>query len=150
MTREELLALATPLLDTLATLNADEPARSVASLSEVDLTAFETALRQAHAEGWATPKESGGVRYGRLTRASPESRGFSIDIVEMGGAASGAHTHTKGEFDLCFPLNGAPRFDGHGGRWLVYPPGSRHVPTVTGGTMLIAYFLPEGAIRFEG
>ena len=48
-----------------------------------------------------------------------------------------------------FALHGHPRFDGHGPGWLVYPPNSRHVPTVTGGRMLIAYFLPAGEIVFD-
>lgn len=150
MTKETLLDLAGPILGRLRGLDADQPAACEAALAALDTGAFEAALREAHAEGWATPKEAGGVRFGRLCKATPESLGFSIDIVDMDGAASGAHTHPAGEFDLCFALDGRPSFDGRTGRWVVYPPGSRHVPTVTGGRMLIAYFLPEGAIRFEG
>lgn len=149
MTREQLIDLAAPILERLSTLDADDPAGSSEALTRLDTSSFEAALREAHAEGWATPKEGGGVRFGRLARPSPETRGFSIDIVEMSGAASGAHTHLTGEFDLNLPLDGSPRFDGRADRWVVYPPGSRHVPTVTGGRMLIAYFLPEGAVRFE-
>jgi hypothetical protein len=32
--------------------------------------------------------------------------------------------------------------------WVVEPPGSVHVPTVAGGTMLIVYLLPRGEIEF--
>lgn len=154
MTRDELLVAASPILAVLRELNADDPEGALMALSGVSTDTFEAALRQAHAEGWLTPKEAGGVRFGRLSKPSPESKGFSIDIVEMSGPASGAHTHLTGEFDLCFALEGAPRFDGHGldgasARWLVYPPGSRHIPVVSGGRMLIAYFLPEGRIQFE-
>ena len=41
------------------------------------------------------------------------------------------------------------RFDGNAPGWVVYGRGSAHVPTVTGGEMLILYFLPGGAIEFE-
>ena len=46
------------------------------------------------------------------------------------------------------PLDGTPDFDGHGSGWAVYPSGSVHVPDVTGGTMLILYFLPGGEIEW--
>ena len=54
------------------------------------------------------------------------------------------------EIDLCLALEGSPTFDGRPPGWLVLPPGSRHVPTVTGGDMAILYFLPDGAITFHG
>lgn len=149
MTRDELLAAAALVATRLRELDASKPADAVAALRGFDVSGFEKALRAAHAEGWATPKENGGVRFGRITRADPALSGFSLDVVEMRGPAPGAHTHPKGEFDLSFALEGRPRFDGHDPGWLVYPPNSRHVPTVTGGTMLIAYFLPSGEIRFE-
>lgn len=148
--RDELLAAAAPILERLSGLSAADPVGAVSALSALDIAPFASLLRAAHAEGWLTPREGGGVRFGRLSKALPESRGFSIDVVDMSGGASGAHTHPLGEFDLCFPLEGRPAFDGRTGPWVVYPPGSRHVPTVTGGRMLIVYFLPEGAIRFEG
>lgn len=150
MTRERLVASALPLLERLSQLQPSDPADCERVLAEVDTAAFEVALREAHAEGWVTPKQAGTVKYGRLARAGVETLGFSIDIVEMAGSAPGAHTHPTGEFDLNLPLSGTPRFDGRADRWVVYPPNSRHVPTVSGGTMLIAYFLPEGAIRHEG
>ncbi len=149
MDAKELLSLAAPILDRLATLDAERPALAKSELAGLDVSAFEAGLRAAHAEGWVTPRAQAGVRFGRLAKASEETRGFSIDIVEMSGAAAGPHTHPAGEFDLSFTLDGAPAFDGHGPGWLVYPPGSRHTPVVTGGRMLIAYFLPGGAIRFE-
>jgi hypothetical protein len=149
MEREQLLALVQPLLARLATLNASNPADATRVLAGFDVSGFEAGLRAYHSTGAATPREQGGVRFGRLAKASPETHGFSIDIVEMSGPAVGAHSHPNGEFDLSFALEGEPRFDGHAPGWLVYPPGSRHVPCVTGGRMLIAYFLPDGAIRFD-
>lgn len=149
MTREELLAQAAPIAARLRELEATEPAVAEKALRGFPVSAFEAALRAAHAEGWATPKEAGGVRFGRVTRADPILSGFSLDVVEMNGPAPGAHTHPLGEFDLSFALEGHPRFDGRAPGWVVYPPGSRHVPTVTGGRMLIAYFLRGGEITFE-
>jgi hypothetical protein len=150
MDKDALIALATPLLAHLATLDADHPADARRALAGFDVSAFEAALRAAHATGALTPREQAGVRFGRLAKADASSFGFSIDIVEMAGPAAGSHLHPAGEFDLCFALEGDPRFDGHAPGWVVYPPGSRHVPVVTGGRMLIAYFLPGGAIRFDG
>jgi hypothetical protein len=147
--REDLLATMAPLLRCLEGLRTDDPAGAEQALAHVDTTALEAALRDAHGAGWLTPREAAGLRFGRLAKATPETSGFSIDVVDMSAAAGGAHTHPGGEFDLCFPLSGSPRFDGRGCRWVVYPPGSRHVPTVTGGRMLIVYFLPGGGIHFE-
>ncbi|MEC7947559.1 MAG: DUF4863 family protein, partial [Myxococcota bacterium] len=90
---------------------------------------------------------AGGVRFGRLTKATTASRGFSIDAVDMNGPGPG-HVHPNGEVDLCFALDGAPTFDGNPPGWTSYAPGSWHVPTVAGGRMAILYFLPDGAIRF--
>lgn len=149
-TRESVLAALGPLLERVASLDAHDPGAAVAALGRLDLEAARAALMEAHAEGWLTPKEAGGVRFGRLTRPAPETHGLSVDVVDMSGAASGAHTHLSGEFDLCFPLEGTPRFDGRAGPWVVYPPGSRHVPTVTGGRMLIVYAVPGGQLRFDG
>ena len=58
------------------------------------------------------------------------------------------HEHPAGEFDLCFAVDAGARFDDRPEGWTVYPPGSWHVPTVTGGRMDILYFLPGGKIRF--
>ncbi len=148
--KDALLASLQPLLAHLATLRADDPAAACAALRGFDLGPVEAQLRAWHATGEATPRQQGPVRFGRLARPSADTRGFSIDIVDMDGSAVGAHTHPSGEFDLSFSLEGSPSFDGRPPGWLVYPPGSRHIPTVTGGRMLIVYFLPDGAIQFEG
>ena len=154
VTREALLERLSAPLALLARLDPEDVVGCERALRTLPLEEFEASFRAAHAEGWLTPREGGGVRFGRLGKASPETRGFSVDVVEMSGPAQGpnglaAHTHLTGEFDLCFPLSGAPAFDGRKDRWVVFPPGSRHVPTVTGGSMLIVYFVKDGAIRFE-
>ena len=58
------------------------------------------------------------------------------------------HLHPLGEVDLIMPLEGDARFDGHPAGWCVYPPGSAHPPTVSGGRALVLYLLPQGQIDF--
>ena len=50
---------------------------------------------------------------------------------------------------MIIPLSDTARFDAHPQGWLVYPPGSAHRPTVTGGGAIIVYFLPQGEIDFS-
>jgi hypothetical protein len=82
-----------------------------------------------------------------VAKAGPATSGFSIDVVHMSGPGP-RHRHPNGEVNFCLALDGAPRFDGEPPGWVVLPPGSSHVPAVTGGTMLIVYLLPQGAIEF--
>lgn len=153
MNREQVLErLAVPLA-LISRLDPTDVVGCERALRTLPLEALESALRASHAEGWLTPREGGGVRFGRLAKPGPETLGYSIDVVEMSGPARGpaglsAHTHVTGEFDLCFAVSGNPAFDGRRDRWVVFPPGSRHVPTVTDGTMLILYFVKDGAITF--
>lgn len=150
---DALRALLVPVLDRLA--DVDPGDAGLAGRLNAELPVDSPALREIRAAvvagleaGWLTPREAGGVRFGRLAKATDESRGFSIDAVDMDGAGPG-HTHPNGEIDLCFDLEGTPQFDGNPPGWTVYGPGSWHVPTVVGGRMAILYFLPGGAIRFE-
>ena len=87
------------------------------------------------------------VRFGRVAKATDETDGFSIDVVHMSGPGP-RHRHPTGEIDYCVALEGEPTFDGHAPGWVVLGPDSVHVPTVDGGTMLIVYLLPGGAIEF--
>ena len=87
------------------------------------------------------------VKWGRVAKAGPETGGFSIDVVLMTGPGP-KHRHPKGEIDYCIALEGEPTFDGHPPGWLVLPEGSVHVPTVSGGKMLIVYLLPDGEMEF--
>jgi Domain of unknown function (DUF4863) len=106
------------------------------------------ACRGGIAEGWMCNREAGGIRYGRVVKASPATHGFSVDVVEMNDVAGPHHRHPNGEVDLVMPLEGDARFDGHGAGWVVYGPGSAHRPTVSGGKALVLYLLPDGAIEF--
>ncbi|HED65866.1 MAG TPA: DUF4863 family protein [Planctomycetes bacterium] len=89
------------------------------------------------------------LRWGRALKPSPESDGFSVDVVDM-AAAGPEHRHPRGEIDYCIALEGEPTFDGRPPGWVVLPEGSVHTPTVAGGRMLIVYLLPGGEIEFLG
>lgn len=149
MERGPLLALAAPILRRVSGVDPGDPNAALDALRALDVSAFEAGIRAAHAEGWLTPREGGGVRFGRLVKPLTETHGISIDVVDMSGSAAAPHGHPRGEIDLAFAIEGHPRFDGHAPGWVVYPPGSRHTPTVDGGRMLIVYFLPAGEIAFE-
>lgn len=100
------------------------------------------------ADGWLCQREAGGLKYGRIFKPDAELQGFSVDVVDMTNLAGPHHTHPLGEIDLIMPIDPEARFDGHGAGWLVYPAGSAHPPTVTGGRALVLYLLPEGRIDF--
>jgi hypothetical protein len=147
--RADLARLCAPIVARCSTLDPGDPAACEIALGQLDLGSVRAAVLAAAGAGTLTPREAGGVKFGRIAKPSPETLGYSIDAVDMSGPAAGAHAHPRGEFDLCFPVEGDPRFDGRPGPWVVYAPGSRHVPTVSGGRMLILYFLPGGEIVFD-
>lgn len=108
------------------------------------------ACRAAVAAGWMCNRAAGGIRFGRVVKPGPETHGFSVDVVDMDDCAGPHHVHPNGEVDLVMPTDGPATFDGQGGGWKVYGPGSDHFPTVRGGRALVLYLLPQGAIRFTG
>ncbi|HEY4069667.1 MAG TPA: DUF4863 family protein [Burkholderiaceae bacterium] len=111
--------------------------------------ALKQACTDGVAEGWMCQREGGGIRYGRVLKAADELQRFSVDVVEMTDIAGPHHAHPNGEIDLIMPLDdGAARFDGRPAGWCVYPAGSAHSPTVSGGRALVLYLLPEGKIDF--
>lgn len=136
----------------LADVRCDDPeaaAKLEAALpfAGPELTTLRALVRAAVESGEVADRENDGVRFSRVKKATSDGD-LSIDVVHMAKPALG-HTHPNGEIDLCFAVGGEPRFDGKPEGWQVFPPGSWHVPTVTGGAMDILYFLPGGAIRFE-
>lgn len=132
-----------PLDDTLdAWLNAELGA------SSPDYAALKAACLDGVAEGWLCQREGGGIRYGRVYKASDDLRRYSVDVVDMQDIAGPHHVHPQGEIDLIMPIEGDARFDGRAAGWCVYPPGSAHRPTVSGGRALVLYLLPEGQIEF--
>jgi hypothetical protein len=106
------------------------------------------ACSEAIAAGWMCNREHAGIKYGRVVKPGEATHGFSVDVVDMNDVAGGHHRHPNGEIDLVLPLRGDARFDGRGAGWLVYGPGTAHVPTVAGGEALVLYLLPQGAIEF--
>ncbi|WCM18555.1 DUF4863 family protein [Paraburkholderia bryophila] len=106
------------------------------------------ACRTGVAEGWLCNREGGGIRYGRILKALPDTHGFSVDVVAMSNIAGPHHVHPHGEIDLIMPLTEGATFDGQPAGWCVYGPGSAHRPTVANGDALVLYLLPQGAIEF--
>lgn len=100
------------------------------------------------AAGWMCSRERGGLRFGRVIAPGAATHGFSVDVVAMDNNAGGHHRHPYGEIDLIMPIDEDARFDGRGAGWLLYEPGTAHVPTTTGGRALVLYLLPNGAIEF--
>jgi len=151
--REALLEAFEPIARRVAELDltAAEPAEAQLNeaLAVSSLDGLRAMMIAASEEGWLTPRENAGVRFGRLAKPTEATHGLSIDVVDMTSAGPG-HTHPNGEASLCFALEGSPTFMGKPEGWVVAGAGSHHVPTVQGGRMLIAYFLPEGAMVFDG
>jgi len=146
--REHLVQLCAPLAG--RALNAELAAwlnreHGVASNTYATLQAD---CQRGVAEGWLCNREVGGLRYGRIFKATEELQGFSVDVVDMENMAGPHHTHPLGEIDLIMPIAGEAQFDGHPAGWMVCPPGSAHSPTVTHGRALVLYLLPQGEITF--
>lgn len=110
--------------------------------------AVESLCRQAIQDGWMCSEGQGDVRWGRVVEPGDAMGGFSVDVVSMRNAFGPHHSHPLGEVVLIMPQTPAARFDSKGQGWLVYPPGSAHYPTVTGGHALVLYLLPQGRISF--
>jgi hypothetical protein len=136
-----------PMCRVIADLDLTEPEAAEAALQKAfpDLSSVRALLLAATD---LTPKQaSPDVRFGRLAKPSPDTFGVSIDAVDMSGAAA-EHIHPRGEVSLCFSTEGEAQFMGRPDGWVVAPPGSRHVPTVTNGRMRIVYFLPGGEMTW--
>jgi hypothetical protein len=155
MPRESFDAALKPLFEALA--GADLADRALAGRLAAEFpadgpvcAAVRAAARAGLAEGWLCNRENGGVRFSRPVKPSEATHGYSVDAVVMDRVAGPKHTHTNGEVNLCFTEEGSAEteFCGHPEGWVVFPPGSTHVPRVDGGRMLILYFLPGGAIQF--
>jgi hypothetical protein len=116
-------------------------------LSSPEMKRLRELCAKGVSEGWLVPKPAGpDCLFGRLAK---DWNGYAIDCVLMSGKAMG-HTHTKGEINIAIPWEGKdPRFDGWPAGWVVFPPGSHHVPTVTDGKMLFVYFLPGGEVKWD-
>ena len=113
-----------------------------------EFDALKQACIEGVAEGWLCQRAGGGIRYGRVYKPADELQRYSVDVVDMNDVVGPHHAHPQGEIDLIMPIEGDARFDDRPAGWCVYPPGSAHQPTVTGGRALVLYLLPEGQIEF--
>lgn len=109
-----------------------------------------TLCAEGEREGWLMAREAGGIRFGRIVKPGGVAGDFSVDVVRMKDIRGPHHVHPQGEIGAIMTIEGAPRFDGFDEGWYVYPPGSDHHPTVTGGDAYVLYLLPQGAIEFTG
>jgi hypothetical protein len=151
-TRDDVLAALAPVLDVVRGVDPKDPQATQKLQAALPpdgplLRSIGALVRAGVAGGTLATRDNNGVRFERVAKADAAG-GWSIDVVHMSGPALG-HTHPNGEVDLCFAVDGSPRFDGHAPGWVVYGENTWHVPTVDGGAMDILYFLPQGAIRFE-
>lgn len=147
---EQLTQELEPVVAAFDGIDLSDPQAAAAAIEERipyggDKVAKIRALAESgYEDGWLTPHENGPLRYGRVAK---DLDGYSVDAVCM-NTPGPKHRHPEGEISLCFVRDGEPAFDGHGAGWVVLPPGSAHVPTVAGGTMLIIYFLPGGSVEW--
>ena len=152
MTEADLRRQISELTDSIASMPLDEKLqdwlnREYGANSE-RFERLRDTCREGVADGWLCQYEAGGIRYGRVFKPADDLQRFSVDVVDMSDVVGPHHRHPGGEIDLVMPLEGDARFDGHGAGWVVYPPGSEHPPTVSGGRALVLYLLPEGSIEF--
>jgi hypothetical protein len=152
--RTELEACLRALLPAIDAVDSSEPQDAAALLNRAlpfdgaAVTRIFELCEHGLDSGWLVPHAAGPhVRYGRFQK---DLGGYAIDAVVMENARGRGHTHTRGEINMCFPLNGEPRFDGREPGWVVFAPGSHHIPTVTGGTMLFLYFTPGAEVVWDG
>ncbi len=150
-TKEQFVSLLNPVAEALRAVDVDAgdaaaQAERAAAFTGAAITALRAAAVANIDSDWLLPKSAGGIRFGRVAK---DLSGFVVDAVLM-DVPGPRHRHPNGEIDLCFATAGEPRFDGHPEGWVVYGKDTTHVPTVSGGTMLILYFLPGGAIEFLG
>jgi len=89
------------------------------------------------------------VRKGaRVIEPSPKSGELSVDVVQLIDFTGPHHRHPKGEVCAVMPDREDGRFDSNPRGWAVYPPGSDHWPSGTGGRVRVLFFLPDGAIDY--
>ncbi len=150
----DLVTLLEPITRFVADLDAADPKKCEAALearfpsSSPAVKSIRDAAFAALAAGTLCTKGEPGMKFSRVLKPQDSPTGASIDAVYMENAAGPAHTHPNGEFCLCLAEAGAPTFENRAATWIVMPKGSRHVPTVANGKMLILYWLPAGAVAW--
>lgn len=152
---EELKNLLAPISKAVAALDladakkAEDELRRQFPPESQGIQAIRRAAEAALAAGAICGRGEPHMRFSRVVKPQDDAGGCSIDAVYMRESSGPVHTHTLGEACLCFPQSGAPRFEGRADAWIVMPAGSRHVPAVSGGAMLILYWWPKGAVAWS-
>ena len=154
-TMTDLKSLLAPISIFVKQLDLQDPKAAEAALNRKwpetspEVAALRTAALAALRSGAICTKENGGIKFSRVLKPEHDAGGCSIDAVAMKDCSGPVHTHTKGEVCFCIQTEGKPAFEGRTDTWVVMRSGSRHMPTVQGGAMLILYWWPEGAVEWK-
>lgn len=151
--RDALVAMLSRLKNDLASVNLSKPDISRAALqAKYPLTGdymveVRRLCQRGIEEGWLSMAAMADMNSLRL---APHSKyfPFAIEALHLQGVGVG-HGHPKGEVSVAWSVDGTPRLCGAAPGWQVMPPGSKHVPEVSGGTMFVLHFLPEGKIDWD-
>ena len=150
----DLKALLDPISTFLPELELSDSSAAEARLEErfpsssPEIAAIREAALAALAAGGICERGDPGMKWGRISKPEDTPGGASIDAVHMKDSAGPPHTHPNGEVCLCIPQTEGAKFEQRTDAWIVMPAGSRHVPEVVDGEMLILYWLPEGAVTW--
>lgn len=154
MNIEQFQRLLQPVLDAAASRPVDQQlAALLNSRFPANGDAFRTIEDACHAAieaGWMCAQGGGGRRFGRVMEPSDDTRGLSVDVVDLNDVVGPHHRHPNGEICMVMPVDDGASFNGHPRGWCVFEPGSDHFPTVKGGRSLVLYLLPDGEIEFTG
>lgn len=152
----ELQSLLEPVSRLVVTLDLSDTDAAEAALTSAfpadgdAVREIERAAREGIENGTVCHRGDDTLRFSRVVKPEADPANCSIDAVYMHDGHKGPfHVHLEGEVCLCFPDDEDAAFEGRKATWMVMPPGSRHEPLVTGGSMLILYWWPNGAVAWE-
>lgn len=144
----EPISLFVPELDLSDAADAERRLNERFPPGSTELSAIGRAAFEAVAAGLIAERGEPGMKWGRVSKPGATPGGCSIDAVHMKDSSGPPHTHDTGEVCLCLPENQGASFEDRSETWVVMPAGSRHVPTVRNGSMLILYWIPEGKVTW--
>lgn len=115
-----------------------------------DFIEIQRLLRVGIDERWACYDEIDGPDYcrGRLGSVADGGHEFVIESAKLRNVKGNFHLHPEGEINMIQPVDPDAQFCGAGAGWKVFAPGTKHFPTVTGGTATFVFFLPKGQIEY--
>lgn len=109
-------------------------------------------IREAVADGvergWMGLQGDDNRKGARVVEPTPDTRGYSVDVVEIADIVGPHHSHPRGELCAVIAVTPGARFDGNPEGWAVYPPGSAHYPSAEGGRLQVMFLLPGGEIAY--